>query len=164
MVDSKKYKALIFIIIFLLISNFIMLFLFMAKSNPSAKNDTTHDQKGLYNLLQKEVGFSNAQLDQYQDLRTQQRKTIKPLFNQIRSSKENFYELLYQKNLSDSNLYKDADSIAATQKQLDLQMFDHFKKIRNICQPDQLQKFDSSIKKVIVKMISRPGKGSSDRK
>ena len=164
MVDSKKYKALIFIIIFLLISNFIMLFLFMAKSNPSAKNDTTHDQKGLYNMLQKEVGFSNAQLDQYQDLRTQQRKTIKPLFNQIRSSKENFYELLYQKNLSDSNLYKDADSIAATQKQLDLQMFDHFKKIRNICQPDQLQKFDSSIKKVIVKMISRPGKGSSDRK
>ena len=164
MIDSnKKYKALVFIIIFLLLTNFILLALVMS-NNFSDKKEQSHDQKGLYTLLQKEVGFSDAQLDQYQALRTQQRKTIKPLFNSIRSSKESFYELLYKENLPDSILHKDADSIATTQKQLDLQMFDHFKKIRNICTPDQVSKFDSSIKKVIVRMISWPGKGKPDRK
>ena len=154
---NKKYKALVFIIIFLLVTNFILLILFMS-NNSSDKKQTKHDQKGLYTLLQKEVGFSDAQLNQYQALRTQQRKTIKPLFNSIRGSKERFYELLYKENLPDSILYKDADSIATAQKQLDLQMFDHFKNIRNICTPQQVPKFDSSIKKVIARMISWPGK------
>ena len=154
---NKKYKALVFIIIFLLVTNFILLILFMS-NNSFDKKQTKHDQKGLYTLLQKEVGFSDVQLNQCQALRTQQRKTIKPLFNSIRGSKESFYELLYKENLPDSILNKSADSIAAAQKQLDLQMFDHFKNIRNICTPEQVPKFDSSIKKVIARMISWPGK------
>jgi Spy/CpxP family protein refolding chaperone len=160
---NKKYKALVFIIIFLLISNFVLLALLMS-NNSADKKETRHDQKGLHTMLQQEVGFSDAQLSQYQALRTQQRKTIKPLFNTLRSSKENFYELLYNDTLANSILYKDADSIAATQKQIDLQMFDHFKKIRNICTPQQVPKFDSSIKKVIARMISWPGKSKADHK
>ena len=163
MMESKKYKGLVSIIIFLLITNIVMLILFMSDRNIVDKRNTNHDQKSLYTLLQKEVGFSQTQLDQYQAMRTEQRKNIKPLFDNIRKSKENFYELLYMEKATDSALNNDADSIAQTQKKLDLQMFGHFKKIRNICTPEQIQKFDSSIKKVIVRMISRPGKGKSDK-
>jgi Spy/CpxP family protein refolding chaperone len=164
MESNKKYKGLVSIIVFLLITNIVMLILFMTNGNPTDKKDAGREQKGLYTLLQKEVGFSQAQLDQYQALRTEQRKNIKPLFDKIRRSKENFYELLYNENAPDSALNNDADSIAQTQKQLDLQMYSHFQNIRKICTPQQVDKFDSSIKKVIVRMISRPGKGKTDQK
>jgi Spy/CpxP family protein refolding chaperone len=157
--DTKKYKALISIIIFLLITNFAMLLFFIILDKPADKRSKERTENGMSNSLKQDVGFSNDQLDQYQALRTLQRKNVKPLFDKVRKSKIDFYELLYLQNVSDSTLAVDADSIAQTQKELDLQMFNHFKKIRNICTPDQLQKFDSTIKKVIIRMTGRPGKG-----
>jgi protein CpxP len=151
----KKYKALVSIIIFLLITNFAMLIFFMVISKPVDRKYRNHEQNGIYTLLQKEVGFSKGQLDQYQDLRNQQRKNVSPLFNEIKKSKEDFYDLLYSGNAS--------DSIAQTQKKIDLQMFNHFKMVRNICTPDQVQKFDSSMKKVITRMTSRPGRGKPNK-
>lgn len=167
MMDStKKYKALVSIIIFLLITNFVMLVLFIRMGNPADKRNRGHEreQNGMSATLQKEVGFSKAQLDQYQSSRTELRKNIKPLFEKIRRSKENFYGLLYMDPVSDSLLNNDADSIAQAQKELDLQMFNHFKLIRNICTPAQIPKFDSSIKKVITRMVSRPGRDRTDKK
>lgn len=157
--DTKKYKALVSIIIFLLITNFAMLLFFIILDKPTDKRSKERTENGMYNSLQQDVGFSKDQLDQYQSLRTLQRKNIKPLFEKVRQSKMNFYELLYMNNVSDSVVAMDADSIAQTQKELDLQMFNHFKRIRNICTPDQLQQFDSTIKKVIIRMTGRPGKG-----
>lgn len=159
----KKYKALVSIIIFLLITNFAMLIFFMVISKPLDRKYRNHEQNGIYTLLQKEVGFSKDQLDQYQDLRNQQRKNVSPLFNEIKKSKEDFYELLYSGNVSDSLINADADSIAQTQKKIDMQMFNHFKMVRNICTPDQVQKFDSSMKKVITRMTSRLGRGKPNK-
>lgn len=164
MMDTiKKYKALVSIIIFLLITNFAMLIFFMVISKPIDRKYRNHEQNGIYTLLQKEVGFSKDQLDQYQDLRNQQRKNVSPLFNEIKKSKEDFYDLLYSGNASDSLINADADSIALTQKKIDLQMFNHFKMVRNICTPDQVQKFDSSMKKVITRMTSRTGRGKPNK-
>lgn len=157
--DTTKYKALISIIIFLLITNFAMLLFFIILDKPADKRSKERNENGMFSSLQHDVGFSNDQLDQYQALRTLQRKNVKPLFDKVRKSKIDFYGLLYVQNVSDSALAVDADSIAQTQKELDLQMFNHFKKVRNICTPDQLQKFDSTIKKVIIRMTGRPGKG-----
>lgn len=156
---TRKYKVLVSIIIFLLITNFALLIFFMASSKPVDKRSRSHSENGIYNSLQKDVGFSKAQLDQYQALRTQQRKNVKPLFDEIRKAKQDFYDLLYSENVPDSLLTADADSIAQTQKRLDLQMFNHFKLVRNICSPDQLQKYDSTIKKAVTHMIGRPAKG-----
>ncbi len=155
----KKYRSLISIIIFLLVTNFAMLIFFMLMSKPTDKRSRIHEENGIYNSLQKEVGFSNDQLNQYQNLRNQQRVNVKPLFNEIRKTKENFYALLNSDNVPDSIINADADSIATKQKRLDLQMFNHFKSVRNICTTEQLPKFDSAIKKLVVRMIGRPGKG-----
>lgn len=164
MMDAiKKYKTLVSIIIFLLITNFAMLIFFMVISKPVDKRSRSHDQNTISALLQKEVGFSQGQLDQYQVLRTQQRQNVRPLFDEIRKSKENFYGLLYANILSDSIINADADSIAQKQKKLDLQMFNHFKNVRSLCTADQLQKFDSTLKKVITRMTGRPGKGKPDQ-
>jgi Spy/CpxP family protein refolding chaperone len=99
------------------------------------------------------VDFSKSQIDQYLQLRSQQRTQGKPLFDSLRKSKENFYALLEQSSVADSIRNNFADRIAATQKQLDLQMFNYFQEVRKICTPQQLPQFDSVIKKTVIKMI-----------
>lgn len=162
--NTKKTKALVTIIIFLLITNIAMLIFFIVLSKPAERKSRNRDQNGMYNSLQNEVGFSKDQLGQYQALRKEQMDKAKPLFNELRDAKKDFYGLIYADNISDSLINADADSIAQKQKTLDMQMFRYFKSIRNICTPGQLQKFDSTIKKVVVRMVGRPGKDHQGHK
>ena len=162
--STAKNKSLVSIIIFLLITNIAMLIFFVVLNNPAQKNVRNRDQNGMAGMLQKEVGFSKDQLDKYQSLRKEDLDSIHNLFDGLRKSKMNFYSLIYSSNLSDSSVVNAADLVATKQKSLDLKMFNHFKMIRNICTSDQLEKFDSTIKKVFVRMTSRSGKNGTRSK
>src|SRR5258708_28809466 len=103
------------------------------------KDSQGRDENGMSGMLQKEVGFSKDQLDTYQSLRKNHMDTVHALFDDLRKSKMDFYNLIYSSSVSDSSLNKTADIIAEKQKALDLHMFNHFKIVLNICAPDQLQ-------------------------
>lgn len=154
---QTKNKSLVFIIVFLLISNIVMVIFFLVLNKPDQKNLRGKDQNGMSGMLQKEVGFSNDQVNTYQTLRKAELDSVHRLFDEVRKARIDFYSLLYTSNVQDSTLKVAADEIAAKQKTLDLHMFNHFKMIRSICTPDQLQKFDTTIKKVIVRMTGKPG-------
>lgn len=164
MKQTTKTKSLVTIILFLLITNIVMLIFFILLSKPADRRSRNHETNGMYTSLQNEVGFSKEQLDKYQFLRKEQMEKVKPLFNEVRNAKKDFYALIYSSNVPDSLIKADADAIAQKQKTLDMQMFSYFKNIRNICTPEQTQKFDSVIKKVVVRMVSRPGKDNRENK
>jgi Spy/CpxP family protein refolding chaperone len=153
MKSNKKYKALVIFIIFLVLIDIVLLIFFISNPSSSEKRIRSRDQNGMATVLEKEVDFSKSQIDQYLQLRSQQRTQGKPLFDSLRKSKENFYALLEQSSVADSIRNNFADRIAATQKQLDLQMFNYFQEVRKICTPQQLPQFDSVIKKTVIKMI-----------
>ena len=155
---KTKTKPLITIIIFLLVTNIAMLIFFMILSKPVERRTRNYELNGMYKSLQNEVGFSKDQLDKYQDLREGQMKKAHPMFSELRDAKKNFYELIYSSQASDSLINADADSIAQKQKNLDAQMFHYFKNVRNICMPNQTQKFDLVINKVLMRMVGRQGK------
>jgi len=155
--NNTKTKTLVTIIVFLLITNFAMLIFFIILGKP-AQRQRNHETNGMYNSLQNEVGFSKEQLAKYQALRKEQLQKVKPLFNEVRNAKKDFYNLIYSNNISDSLINADADSIAQKQKTLDMQMFLYFKNIRSICTPDQAEKFDSTLNKEVARMVGRPGK------
>ena len=155
--SNTKNKSLIMIIVFLLITNIAMLVFFVVLSKPAERRQRNHESNGIYKSLQNEVGFSEKQLKQYQALKDQQMKTVRPKFNEVRQSKKDFYELISSAQVSDSALNADADSIAQKQKNLDMQMFQYFKNVRKICTDEQTEKFDSLMKKVIGRMVGRPG-------
>jgi periplasmic protein CpxP/Spy len=154
----KKNKSLISIIIFLLITNLAMLIFFLVMNGQGQRNGHGHDQNGISGLLQKEVGFTKEQLDTYQSLRKGHLDKVHTLFDDLRKAKTDFYDLIYTSQVSDSAVNRAAGVIAEKQKTLDLQMFNHFILVRNICTPGQLPKFDTTIKKVITRMTVRPGK------
>ncbi len=159
-----KNKSLVSIIIFLLITNIAMLVFFVVLNKPPKRDSHGGNQNGMSGMLQREVGFSKDQIDAYQSIRKDQMDTIHVLFDQLRKSKMDFYDLIYSSQVSDSSLNKAGDIIAERQKALDLYMFNHFKKVRNICTPDQLQKFDSTIKKVLIRMTGKNGKDDHNQR
>ena len=157
-----KNKTLISIIIFLLITNVAMLFFFIVLDKPAQKNQYGKDQKGMSDMLQHDVGFTKEQVDSYQALRKNDFNKIHPLFDDVRKAKMDFYNLVYTPQVSDSIITTTANLIALKEKSLDMQLLSHFKMVRNICTPDQLQKFDTTIKKVFIRMTDRPGKERRD--
>jgi hypothetical protein len=70
----------------------------------------------------------------------------------IRNAKKRFFDLLNQAETTDSMLITRSNEIAEMQKKLDLVTFRHFQKVRAICRPDQLQKFDTVIKEIVNRM------------
>jgi hypothetical protein len=161
--NNTKTKTLVTIIVFLLITNIAMLIFFVTSKGPGERRHG-HEQSGMYNSLKNDVGFSKDQLDKYQDLKKEQMGKVRPLFNQVRNAKKDFYSLIYSENVSDSLLKADADSIAQKQKSLDLQMFGYFKSIRNICRSAQIGKFDSTLKREVARMVDKPGRNSAQHK
>jgi Spy/CpxP family protein refolding chaperone len=156
--NSAKIKSLVTIIIFLLITNIAMLIFFLAAGRPADTREKNREFNGMYNSLQSEVGFTKDQLDQYQVLRKEQRDKVRPLFNELRNAKKDFYKLIYSSSNPDSLINADADSIAQKQKALDMQMFRYFKNIRSICTTEQLPKFDTTVTKEIGRMVGgHPG-------
>ncbi len=155
--NDKKTKSLITIIIFLLITNIAMLIFFVVQSKPAERRERIHESNGMYKSLQNDVGFSKDQLNQYKVLREEQIRKVHPMFDELRQAKKDFYTLINSGQVSDSLVVAGADSIAQKQKRLDLQMFGYFKNLQAICTGEQKLKFDSLMKKVVVRMTGRPG-------
>lgn len=146
-----KNRSLVSIIIILLISNIAILIFFLFLSG-DRKSHTRDNRNGIATFLQKDLGFNKQQMDEYQKLREEHVKTAAPLFDDIRSAKDSFYNLLYTDTVADSIVNKAAAVIGEKQMTLDMQMFQHLKKVRSLCTADELPKFDSLFKKVVERM------------
>ncbi len=137
-----------------------MLVFFVFLNKTGSKSSVNEDQGRFSKYLQKDVGFTKEQLDRYQVLRKANLERVRPLFNDVRNAKFSLYDLLYTEAVSDSVINDRAGIIGAKQEQLDIQMFKHFERARKICTKEQLPKFDTAIKNLIIRMTSRPGKSS----
>jgi hypothetical protein len=73
----------------------------------------------------------------------------------MKEKKEALYQLL-KANGADSSAQTAASAIGKTMQSIDLATYEHFKKLRAICRPDQQQQFDDIILDV-VSMMHRQG-------
>lgn len=156
MTSRNTYKALLLIIIVLLVSNIVLLYLFVFTS-PGTKTGRSGQasRESLTAMLKDSVGFSDQQIARYMELRGTERENLKVLFRQMRRIKGTFYKLTTPP-VSDSITNSLADSIGITQRAIDLEMHRYFQKIRLISTPGQLPAFDSIMSQFIVtRMIGR---------
>jgi protein CpxP len=158
MSTTSRNKNLIFIIAVLLLTNIAVLgyFLWYKKPQPGAKHT---DRPGMMiEALQKEVGFTDEQMEKYKLLKDQQRESVRPLFDQMRKAKENLFRLMSDSLSNDSTIEAAANEIATQQKALDIQTLSHFRKVRALCSsPEQQVKYDSAVLRMFRKM-GRPPK------
>lgn len=151
---AAKNKTLISIIVLLLLTNIAVLSYFMF-FNKSHRHGGDKQRSGFIAALQKEVGFTEAQMKQFNEIRVANWEKARSKMDDIRRIKSNLFELTKQPVVADSTVQLLADSIGMLQKEVELNLFKHFKAIRAICTPEQLPKLDSLLKKNII----RPGKG-----
>lgn len=139
-----------------------MLVFFLCFNDTSRRSHGREDYIGSF--LQKDMKFDTSQMRSYQILKEAHMQKVRPLFDNIRLSKDSFYSLVYTKDINDSLVTVRAAMIGDNQKNLDQSMFQHLKTVRNLCTPEQLPKFDSSFKKVIDKMTGRGRKPKEEKK
>lgn len=162
-----RNKMLSVLVLILLLTN-ILLLVFFVRMKPDhdpkkTENRDDRNKGSVMQLLEKQVGFNEDQMVQYKALKDQHWDKMKPYFGEMRNAKDRFYKLLGSSMAADSIVVSSAaDSIAAKQKQIDMQTFRHFREIRDICTPQQQPAFDSMVQQVLRRM-NGPWKKSSSK-
>ena len=146
--NQNRSKLFLVIIAILLIANIAILAYFLQKSGPEKQNSRPDRKAYIANFLQNEIGFDKHQLSQYDTLSNQHREKITFLYEEIRNNKTGQFKELVKNNFSDSSISVEAEQLAASQKIIDVNMFNYIKSIRLLCTVEQLPKFDSLFSKV----------------
>ncbi len=140
----------------MLIANIAMLSFFIWNKDGGKPGKRPDRKEMISNFLQKEIGFNQQQLQQYDTLSDKHREHIKEMFEKLRGTKDKQFAQLAAGDFSDSIINSVADQSAESQKIMEVQMFNHLKNIRMLCTPEQLPKFDSLFIKILNK---RGGEG-----
>ena len=162
--QQNKSKVLISIIGILLLAN-IALVSFFLLNKKDRKHEKRMDRKTVIsNFLKNEIGFNDVQMQQYDSLSTWHSKYMKTMFETARNTKDRQFRELTAANFSDSVMNAIAEQSAASQKAMELQMFNHLKQVRALNTPEQLPKFDSLFVKVLNKKGQERKKTAAQKK
>ena len=156
-----KNKVLVAIIAILLLTNIVMLVFLLGKK--ADKPGRKPSSSGV-SYLQKELGFTEQQMAQFNAMKEEHREKINSLFDEVKKTKDTFFLHLKDSTASDSAVMSAANLIGDKQQALDMQVFESVREIRGICTSEQQQKFDSLLPKIVYKMVGqiRRGKPKED--
>ena len=105
--------------------------------------------------LRNEVGFNDDQIKQYEALRTKHFDSLDNKLDELGKAKENFINLVYQPQLSDSVINAAAEKVCEKQKAIDEQMLRHFVSVRQLATEEQRPRMDSFLQKITKRMSGR---------
>ncbi|WP_207515461.1 hypothetical protein [Longitalea luteola] len=151
MMRPPRQKWLLVLVAILLLTNIATLSIYWIKK-PDRDNSRESGKKRMGQFMVDQMKFDAAQEAAYWKLRDSVMAIQKPVMDSMRNAKKSFFDLLNQPDASDSMLLERSNEIAELQKKLDIVTFRHFQKVRAICRPDQLQKFDTVIKEIVNRM------------
>ncbi len=160
MSTQTKSKLFLLIIAILLLTNVAMLYFLFSKDGgvkPPAKNSRDAAAK---EFLQKEIGFTAEQMQQYDTLARQHREKMKVTFDDMRNSKEQQFKDIGRNSFSDSSIAEAITLSSGKQKMMEMQFYNHMLEVRRICTAEQLPKFDS----LFYKMWSRKPPKKEEKK
>jgi len=162
----RNHKLLLLIIGVLLIANIGLLYFFVFNKPGKPHRPTEidmHDQA--IKKVKTEVELNDEQTVAYDSLRSQQFRNMKPLFQDLTKSKEDFFALIYRQGVSDSVVNSYASRIGEKQMALDISTFHYFQSIKDLCNEEQKPKMDSFIKQIVKRIINNNGpRRPSDKK
>lgn len=154
MSTGSKNKNLLVIIAVLLLTNIAVLGYFLWYKKPDKNFHGGRDKNGIGEMLKNDVGFDTTQLASYKEMRENQKKILRPMFDEMRKSKDSLFKMIGKSGPEDSLVQVLTDAIAQKQKALDMQTFRYFSQIRQLCKPGQEIKYDS----LVISMFSKMGK------
>ena len=158
MMRPPRQRWLLVLVAILLLTNIatLSIYWFNNSNKPPHDGGPGHDpanrEKRMGQFMVDQLKFDSNQEASYWQLRDSMVAIQRPVMDSIRSAKKRFFDLLNQPVATDSMLTGRSNEIAHLQKKLDSVTFRHFQKVRAICRPDQLEKFDTVIKEIVNRM------------
>lgn len=146
MANTSTNKVLVILVIALLLTNLGMLYYFTRK-----KEDPKQTGDRQLEWVKKELKLTDAQAINYLALRQKRDSILKPLNTSLRESKLKMLTLITQPNVNDSAAVAVANEITRRQQPIEVEYYYHFKRIQNLCAPEQQPLLDS----LLLRMINR---------
>lgn len=147
-----KNKLLTWLVVLLLVANAATIAMYwLGKPKPPLPPNG-----GPKNYLIKELSLDAKQQEQFGELVKEHRQSVEQLRREVRSAKDNLFDLVSKPNEADSTKQHAAAAVSDITEEIDLLTLDHFQKVRALCTPDQQRKFDDIIREV-TRMMGRPG-------
>lgn len=143
-----KNKILILVLAVLLITNVAMLVLFLNRPEGNKGFKRGGREAVLTDFVQKDLGFNEQQMQQFDSLGKVHREKVKQLMDTLRNKKEEALVKVAAAGFADSALLESAGQSSLGQTAMELLMLRHFKNIRSLCTPAQQAKFDTSYYKL----------------
>lgn len=150
-ITVSKKSWLTWAIVLLLLGNLATMVVFWMDRRQNRPPAAGHPSEFLIQQLKLDA----QQQKQFQQLVAEHQQAVRSLRQAMKEKKEALYQLL-KSNATDSSATVAATAIGATMQSIDLATYQHFKKLRAICKPDQQQQFDAIILDV-VSMMHRQG-------
>jgi hypothetical protein len=150
----SKIKTLIGVIIFLLITNLVLVY-FIVFQKPEVA-DKARETSTTY-LLHKEVGFTDDQIVKYKLLKEAHYKNVQPYFDSLKISKVAFYRML-SNDIDEATINASSAKISNQENLLNIELFKFYKSARTLCTPEQYALFDSLIVKQMSNRMRRSGR------
>ena len=156
-----KNKVLVSIIAILLMANIALLVFFLSAMKKPERENSAESARAhsTESFLQSRIGFTDAQISEFNQLKQAHYQKLFPLFEDLRKTKDQFF-VLVKDSLSASELDSLAGRIGDKQENLDRQVFETIRQVRSLCTPQQQIKFDSMLPKIAYKMAGHIRKGS----
>jgi periplasmic protein CpxP/Spy len=157
----KTNKLLVFAAIALLIINVVLAY-FLWNSKKQHPREKRGGDRG--DWIVNELKLDDNQKAEHKKIKDAHFAAMKPIFDSITSARRNLYELLKDSTVSDSIVNSYTRIIGENHAKLSQNTFDHFKKIRAICNPEQQRKLDTLVQKVVQDMGKRGGGKGREKK
>lgn len=143
------------VVLLLLVNIALVIFMIRGKGKPGPRKG-----KEPFEMMVKELDMTDQQQKDYKAMKEEHMKTIRPMFDSLRSAKTAFFSLVKDQQVSDSMVAAYSTKICAQQSNIDKMTFAHFRRVRAIFTPEQQPKFDVFVQK----MMQRGRRDSSGRK
>lgn len=143
----KKNLLLFILLIFLVLMNGTLLFLFFSK--PHGRPAPPHV------FIVKELGFTPVQMQQYDSLQEEFESVMRPLREKTRTTKDALFNSISKEKDPEKAIDSLTSLIGTLAKKEDLQVANHFRAIYELCDEHQKRQFRSILKDA----LRGPGKG-----
>ncbi|MEY4738699.1 MAG: hypothetical protein RLZZ05_83 [Bacteroidota bacterium] len=136
--NANKNKFLTWLVATLLVANAVTILFFWINRPERMQGPKGSPREFLVNALE----LDSSQLDAFQALIEKHQASARPLKKEIRTAKENLFQLLKQPVIPGPEKMKAVQAITLNIQALELLNLDHFQQLRALCNEKQKKKFD----------------------
>ncbi len=135
---DKRIKAYQYIIAALILLNVLMIGWqwFGPRKHPPKPED----------ILKKELQLNDSQMDAYRELIKEHRVIADPLERDIAELRKQ----LLNYHVNDSGKQAIAEAVGKKQAEFEMSLYEHFKKVRGLCNEEQQKKFDEVLLRALA--------------